>query len=62
MERLEVYVTQRTTIMEQRISPRTLQNAELILRLTMAITLLITGISKFFSKGAFHALFKTVLE
>ena len=41
--------------MEQRISTRTLQNAELILRLTMAITLLIAGVSKFFSKGAFHA-------
>jgi uncharacterized membrane protein YphA (DoxX/SURF4 family) len=41
--------------MEPRISTRTLQNAELILRLTMAITLLIAGVSKFFSMGAFHA-------
>jgi uncharacterized membrane protein YphA (DoxX/SURF4 family) len=41
--------------MESRISTRTLQNAELILRLTMAMTLLIAGISKFFSNGGFYA-------
>jgi uncharacterized membrane protein YphA (DoxX/SURF4 family) len=40
--------------MEQKISARTLQNAELILRLTMAMTLLIAGISKFFSNGGFY--------
>ena len=41
--------------METRISTRTLHNAELILRLTMAMTLLIAGISKFFSEGGFYA-------
>lgn len=41
--------------MESRISTRTLQNAEMILRLTMAMTLLIAGISKFFSNGGFYA-------
>jgi uncharacterized membrane protein YphA (DoxX/SURF4 family) len=41
--------------MEQRISTRTLQNAEVILRITMAITLLIAGVSKFFSGGGFYA-------
>jgi uncharacterized membrane protein YphA (DoxX/SURF4 family) len=41
--------------MEQGISTRTLQSAELILRLTMAMTLLIAGISKFFSEGGFYA-------
>ena len=41
--------------MEPRISTRTLQNAEVILRLTMAMTLLIAGISKFFSNGGFYA-------
>ena len=41
--------------MEQRVSTRIHQNAELILRLTMAITLVIAGVSKFFSKGGFHA-------
>jgi uncharacterized membrane protein YphA (DoxX/SURF4 family) len=41
--------------MEHRISTRTLQNAEVILRITMAITLLIAGVSKFFSEGGFHA-------
>jgi uncharacterized membrane protein YphA (DoxX/SURF4 family) len=41
--------------MEQRISTRTLQHAELILRLTMAMTLLIAGISKFFSNGGFYS-------
>ena len=41
--------------MEQRISTQTLKNAEVILRITMAITLLIAGVSKFFSGGSFHA-------
>jgi uncharacterized membrane protein YphA (DoxX/SURF4 family) len=41
--------------MEHRISTRTLQNAEVILRITMAITLLIAGVSKFFSDGGFYA-------
>lgn len=41
--------------MDQRISTRTLQNAELILRLAMAMTLLIAGISKFFSSGGFYS-------
>lgn len=41
--------------MEQRISTRTLQHAELILRLTMSMTLLIAGISKFFSSGGFYS-------
>jgi len=41
--------------MEGIISTRTLQNTELILRLTMAMTLLIAGVSKFFSMGSFHA-------
>lgn len=41
--------------MEQKISIRTLQNAELILRLSMSITLVVAGVSKFFSNGGFHA-------
>lgn len=34
---------------------KTLKNAELMLRLTMLITLLIAGVSKLFSNGGFHA-------
>lgn len=40
--------------MENNISLKTLKNAELILRTTMIITLLIAGISKLFSNGNFH--------
>ena len=40
--------------MENGISLKTLKNAELLLRLTMAITLLVAGISKFCSHGNFH--------
>ena len=39
----------------EKISIRTLQNAEVMLRITMAITLLIAGASKFCSEGGFHA-------
>ena len=40
--------------MENGISLKTLKNAELLLRLTMTITLLVAGISKFCSHGNFH--------
>jgi len=40
--------------MENGISLKTLKNAELLLRLTMSITLLVAGISKFCSHGNFH--------
>ncbi|MDB5090429.1 MAG: hypothetical protein JWR09_4423 [Mucilaginibacter sp.] len=40
--------------MENGISLKTLKNAELLLRLTMIITLLVAGISKFCSHGNFH--------
>jgi len=40
--------------MENGISLKTLKNAELLLRLTMIITLLVAGISKFCSNGNFH--------
>jgi uncharacterized membrane protein YphA (DoxX/SURF4 family) len=40
--------------MENSISLKTLKNAELLLRLTMSITLLVAGISKFCSRGNFH--------
>lgn len=40
--------------MENSISLKTLKNAELLLRLTMIITLLVAGISKFCSHGNFH--------
>ncbi len=40
--------------MENRISLRTLRNAELLLRITMSVTLLVAGISKYYSHGDFH--------
>ena len=40
--------------MENGISLKTLKNAELLLRLTMIITLLVAGVSKFCSHGNFH--------
>jgi uncharacterized membrane protein YphA (DoxX/SURF4 family) len=40
--------------MENGISLKTLKNAELLLRLTMMITLFVAGISKFCSNGNFH--------
>ena len=40
--------------MENGISLKTLKNAELLLRLTMIVTLLVAGISKFCSDGNFH--------
>ena len=40
--------------MEKGIELKTLKNAELLLRLTMIITLLVAGISKFCSNGNFH--------
>jgi len=40
--------------MENIISIKTLKNAELLLRITMSITLLVAGISKFCSHGNFH--------
>jgi uncharacterized membrane protein YphA (DoxX/SURF4 family) len=41
--------------MRDYIELKTLKNAELILRFTMLITLLIAGVSKLFSNGSFHA-------
>ncbi|MGB7069110.1 MAG: hypothetical protein WBD22_06415 [Pyrinomonadaceae bacterium] len=41
--------------MRDYIELKTLKSAELILRFTMAITLLAAGVSKFFSGGSFHA-------
>jgi uncharacterized membrane protein YphA (DoxX/SURF4 family) len=41
--------------MKEYFNLRILKNAELILRLTMLITLLIAGVSKFFSNGKFHS-------
>ncbi len=40
--------------MENAIGIKTLKNAELLLRITMSITLLVAGISKFCSHGNFH--------
>ena len=40
--------------MEKIISIRILKNAELLLRITMTITLLVAGISKFCSRGGFY--------
>ncbi|MFM9839567.1 MAG: hypothetical protein ACKVOQ_14965 [Cyclobacteriaceae bacterium] len=40
--------------MKEYFNLRILKNAELILRLTMLITLLIAGVSKFFSNGNFY--------
>jgi uncharacterized membrane protein YphA (DoxX/SURF4 family) len=40
--------------MENVITVKTLKNAELLLRMTMIITLLVAGISKFCSHGNFH--------
>ncbi len=40
--------------MENSISIKTLKNAELLLRITMILTLLVAGISKFCSNGNFH--------
>jgi len=37
--------------MENSISIKTLKNAELLLRITMILTLLVAGISKFCSHG-----------
>ena len=40
--------------MESQFNLKTLKNAEIILRCTMSITLLVAGISKFFSMGNFY--------
>ena len=40
--------------MKDFMDARVVKNAELMLRCTMAITLLVAGVSKFFSHGAFH--------
>jgi uncharacterized membrane protein YphA (DoxX/SURF4 family) len=40
--------------MDNGINLKTLKNAEVLLRLTMIITLLVAGISKFCSNGNFH--------
>jgi hypothetical protein len=42
-------------MMENSIDIKNLKNAELMLPITMIITLLIAGISKFFSNGNFHS-------
>jgi len=47
-------ILHRVGIKSSLIDLKTLKNAELILRLTMMITLLVAGISKFFSNGNFH--------
>jgi uncharacterized membrane protein YphA (DoxX/SURF4 family) len=41
--------------MENILREKTLRNAELILRCTMSITLLVAGISKFYSHGNFYS-------
>jgi uncharacterized membrane protein YphA (DoxX/SURF4 family) len=40
--------------MKEYFDLRILKNAELILRLTMIVTLLVAGVSKFYSSGNFH--------
>lgn len=40
--------------MQYNIELKTLKNAELLLRFCMVVTLLVAGISKFCSQGAFH--------
>jgi uncharacterized membrane protein YphA (DoxX/SURF4 family) len=48
--------------MEHNISLKTLKNAEILLRLTMSVTLLIAGISKYYSNGQFHLYYLKMFE